>query len=371
MKTSSEILRLRLQNTGLSNSPFRNVQDCVSHLGAVQAQDFGAAKWALGQRIRNSTDHSIENAFNDGRILRTHVLRPTWHFVTPENIRWMLELTSPRVKKILSSYNRKMEIDDALLAKSNDVIVRSLRNQPFLTRQELKRILEGIGIQTNVQRLAHIVMWAELDALICSGPRSGKQLTYALLDERAAKSKRLNREEALAKLAFLYWKSHGPAQLRDFSWWSGLSVKDAMEALSMVQSKLDSVTIRDKCYWYFPQSKSGISKASSAFLLSIYDEYTIAYKDRSDLSEAPRDMERLITMGNALTSVVILKDKVAGTWKKSAKKNAIEIRLDLFHNTTKKERDALLSEVERYGKFLGIQAHAIDLNEGGNEWVFS
>ncbi len=164
-----EIRKLRLYNNGLSNSPFKSVSDAVSYLGAVQAQDFSAAKWALGLRIKNSTDEDIEKAFNEGEILRTHVMRPTWHFITPEDIRWMLELTAPRVKTIMASSNRKLKLDDDLLSKSNATIAKALEDHTYPTRQELKKVLTGIGIDTDVQRLAHIIMWAELEGLICSG----------------------------------------------------------------------------------------------------------------------------------------------------------------------------------------------------------
>jgi len=352
---ASEILKLRLKNSGLSNSPFRNARQAVSHLGAVQAQDFAAAKWALGLRVKNSTERTVEKDFNEGTILRTHVMRPTWHFVTPEDIRWMLELTSPRVKSFLAYYNLKLDLDDALFAKSNASIVRALQNRSYLTRQELKTVLEGIGIQTSVQRLAHIIVWAELDGLICSGPRRGKQFTYALLEERAPKAKKLLREEALSNLAISYFTSHGPAQLTDFSWWSGLSVKDARIGLELIKSKLKHATLDGKTYWFFARTKVASSKSLSAFLLSIYDEYTIAYKDRSDLSEA-RDIERMISMGNALTSVIILNDKVAGTWKRTLKKNRIEITLSPFRKFNKSEQRALKSEAARYGKFVGTPA---------------
>ncbi len=352
---ASEILELRLHNSGLSHSPFKSAADAVSHLCAVQAQDFAAAKWALGLRIKNSTDEDIEKAFNEGMILRTHVMRPTWHFVVPEDIRWMLELTAPRVKALLMHYNRKLELDDALFAKSNAAIVKALQDHTYLTRQELKTILTNIGIKTNVQRLAHIVMRAELDGLICSGPRRGRQFTYALMDERVVKAKRLSREEALAKLALDYFTSHGPAQLEDFSWWSGLGLKDTRSALDLIKSELKQATLDGKMYWFSDHTKVTTPKQLSTFLLSIYDEYTIAYKDRGDLSET-RDIERLISMGNALTAVIILNGKVAGTWNKALKKNTVEIRLNSFRKFSKDEQEAVESEVARYGRFVGIPA---------------
>jgi len=352
---ASKILELRLYNSGLSHSPFKSAADAVSHLGAVQAQDFAAAKWALGLRIKNSTDEDIEKAFNEGTILRTHVMRPTWHFVVPEDIRWMLELTAPRVKKLLMHYNRKLDLDDALFAKSNAAIVKALKDHTYITRQELKTILTNAGIETNVQRLAHIIMWAELDGLICSGPRRGRQFTYALMDERVVKAKKLNREQALAKLALNYFTSHGPAQLEDFSWWSGLAVKDARYALDSIKSKVKQATLDGKTYWFSAHTKVTAQKSPSALLLSIYDEYTIAYKDRGDISEG-RDIERMISMGNALTAVIILDGKVAGTWNKALKKNMVEIRLSPFRKFSKDEQEALESEVAQYGKFVGIPA---------------
>lgn len=349
---ASDILRLRLRNTGLIHQ-FKSAADAVSHLGALQAQDYSAAKWALGLRVKNSTDGDIERAFNEGRILRTHVMRPTWHFVMPEDIRWMQELTAPRVKALLAHYNRKLELDDELFARSNAAIVGALQGHTYLTRQELKAILTETGIKTDVQRLAHIIVWAELAGLICSGPRRGRQFTYALLEERVAKAKDLSRDEALAKLALTYFTSHGPAQLKDFSWWSGLASKDARHALDSIKQELEQATLNGKRYWFSDSSIAMAQGSPSAFLLSIYDEYTIAYKDRSDISEV-RDIERMISRGNALTAVIILDGRVAGTWNKTLKKNTVEIWLHPFRKFSADEQEALEAAADRYGKFVGI-----------------
>ncbi|MDD1721161.1 MAG: winged helix DNA-binding domain-containing protein [Euryarchaeota archaeon] len=350
-----EVLRLRLYNTGLSLSPFDNAVDALSHLGAVQAQDYSAAKWALGLRIRNSTGKEIESAFNDGTILRTHVMRPTWHFILPEDIRWMLELTAPQVKSRLKNYNRRLGLDDALFAKSNAVIVNALEGHNYLTRQELKALLADAGIETDVQRLGHIITHAELDGLICSGPRRGKLFTSALLDERVARSSRPDREQSLAKLALRYFTSHGPAQLKDFSWWSGLAEKEARLALDMAKSGLNQATIDTKTYWFPRYLEAVIPDPPTALLLSLYDEYTIAYRDRRDISEA-RYIERMIAMGNALTAVIVVNGEVVGAWKKATKKEAVEIRLNPFRELDSDEREAVEQEVERYGRFFGTSA---------------
>jgi len=352
---TSEIITLRLFNTGLSHAPFHNAVEAVSHLGAVQAQDFSAAKWSLGLRIRDSTDDAIEKAFNNGNILRIHVMRPTWHFVLPDDIRWMLEITAPRLKLLLKNYNLRLGLDESLFAKSNAAIVKALEGHNYLTRQELKAILADTAIETDVQRLGHILTRAELDGLICSGPLRGKQFTYALLDERVRRSIMPGREQSLAKLAFSYFTSHGPAQLKDFSWWSGLGSKDARSALAMIKSRLHQVEYDKKTYWFPPPIEAAVPDTPRALLLSIYDEYTIAFKDRSDISDA-RDIERMIGMGNSLTAVILLNGRVAGTWKRGMKKDSVEIRLSPFRKLDNDEQEAVEREVARYGRFFGMPA---------------
>jgi hypothetical protein len=351
----SELLNCRLHNTGLRDSPFSSAADAVTHSGAVQAQDFTAAKWAVGLRVKHSTDADIEKAFNDGTILRTHIMRPTWHFIMPEDIRWMLELTAPRVKSFLAGPDRKLGLDDMLFKKSNAAIVRALEDHRYLTRPELKTVLADKGIETDVQRLAHIITRAELDGLICSGPRRGKQFTYALLEERVRGSKTISREQALYRLAHRYFTSHGPAQLRDFSWWSGLLEKEAGYALDGIKSGLQKATLDGRTYWYSPHADVTTPDPPSVFLLSIYDEYTIAYKDRRDISET-RDIERMISLGNALTAVIIINGRVAGTWKRALKRETIEISLKPFRKLDYDEQEAVESEVTRYGNFFRIPA---------------
>lgn len=350
-----DIAPLRQHNQGLIDARFKNPIDVVSWLGAVQAQDYAAAKWALGVRIKNSTDATIEDAYNQGEILRTHIMRPTWHFVSPKDIRALLELTAPRVKAILASYNRKLELDDDLFAKSNATITKSLRSHKYLTRQELKLILRGVGIESNVQRLAHIVIWAELDGLICSGPRRGKQFTYALLEERVPKVKKISRNETLSTLTLKYFTGHGPAQLKDFAWWSGLSVKDAQLGLDLVKSKLKAETIDEKMYWFSPDLKASQQKSPMAHLLSIFDEYTIAYKDRSILG-GERYVEKLLSMGNALTAVITIGGAIVGTWKRTLKKDRVEVKLSPFRTFDKNDHEAVEKAVSDYGTYLGLRA---------------
>jgi DNA glycosylase AlkZ-like len=348
---SSDIRNLRLQNQKLINSSFKDPASVVGWLGAVQSQDFSAAKWALGLRIKNAFEADIEDAFNQGKILRTHVMRPTWHLVLPQDIRWMLELTTPRVKKILASYDRRLELTEKLLSRCKKIFTKALQDGKNLTRSELGDELEKHKIIARTQRLAHILAHAELDAILCSGPRSGKQFTYALLEERVRTPQRkLGRNEALATLAHKYFTSHGPAQVKDFSWWSGLSTRDSNDAVEMIKSKFVQENVNGKTYWMKNHTDQG-ELSTNAFLLSIYDEYTIAYRDRSDLSNE-RYIEKLIRMGNALTAVILVNGQIVGTWKRATNKGKPEITTNLFKKLSKVEQKALQQAEDSYLKFF-------------------
>jgi hypothetical protein len=275
----------------------------------------------------------------------------------PEDIRWMLELTSPQVKKILAPYDKRLGITDLVLSKSQKLLEDALKGNNMLTRTELADFFERNSLKARGQKLAHILSRAELNALICSGPLRGRQFTYGLLEELVPKTKKLSMEEALSKLAWKYFNSHGPAQLIDFGWWSGLSAKDANCGLDSVKSELENATFNGKTYWFFPQDSKQASLGDTcdhdnqAFLLSVYDEYGIAYKDRSDISPK-RDIERMLSMGNALTAIIVLGGKAVGTWKRVLRKGTVEIILAPFRKLNKEETAAVRKAAKRYGEYL-------------------
>jgi hypothetical protein len=245
----SDITWKRLHNERLLGAPFATAEDAVAWFGAVQAQDYSGAKWAIGQRIEQCADAAVEHAFQSGRIVRTHVLRPTWHFAMPADIRWMLELSAPRIRALMAPYDRKLEIDAKLLRRSHATVTKALSGNNYLTRDELAGVLGAAGIRAKGQRLGHLMMHAELDAVILSGPRRGKQFTYALFDERVPAQKPKSRDQALAELAKRYFQSHGPALLQDFAWWSGLKVSDAKAGVEMVTPRLEKREVEGKTYW--------------------------------------------------------------------------------------------------------------------------
>lgn len=354
---SEEIRRRRLYNQRLVGKPFEDPADVVKWLGAVQAQDYPAAKWGVGLRMKDACEELIEDAVNKGKILRTHVMRPTWHFVLPEDIRWMLRLTAPQVRKLMKPYDRKLELDEELLEKSWKIFAKALDGGNYLTRTELADCLEKEGILARGQRLGHLVMHAELEALICSGPKKGKQMSYALVDERASKPRKVDDNDALQILATRYFQSHGPAQIKDFAWWSGLKMAEARRAWEMIKDTLMMEVIDGKEYW-FKESILRYRPVSQAFLLSIYDEYTIGYTDRSDMGEAG-DANRMLAMGNALTAVLVLHGKIEGTWRRDLKKNTAEMELTTFRFLSKDDQKLVEKAAARYGQFWGYDVKLV------------
>jgi hypothetical protein len=233
--TATDIIQHRLHNQYLTQPAGKDPAAIVAWMGAIQAQDYGAAKWALGQRVAGVADDDIEAAFTKGTILRTHVMRPTWHFVAPADIRWLLQLTAQRVIALSKGQYRTNELDDKVFATSNKVLAKALDGKQ-LTRPALVAALEKANIKTDELRFTLLLMRAELDGIICSGGREGKQFTYALLDDRAPKAKTLAHDEALAMLTSRYFTSHGPATLPDFAWWSGLTMATVKEGIELVKN---------------------------------------------------------------------------------------------------------------------------------------
>ena len=354
-----DIARQRLARTFLHATAFTTGRDVVRALGAVQAQDYEGAKWALSQRTLDATDNAIEREFAAGNILRTHVLRPTWHFVDPEDIRWMLALTGPYVVKRMATYDRQLEITEAHVRRSHAALTKALRDNAHLTRTELKEVLSRANVGTlGVQRAAHLLMRAELDAVICSGPRRGKQFTYALLDERAPASPAKDRDEALLELTRRYFGTRSPATAQDFSWWSGLPMGDVRRGIEIARASLDQITIDGKAYW--SDGSSPARPPASARLLPNYDEFFIGYRDRSAMGKRTANL-RAVTGWNpdVFAHVVVINGQLVGGWKRSPGRGGISLSFSLVDTLTAAERARVLGEVRRFEAYVGA---GVELN---------
>ncbi len=363
MASDSSLVSARLRNQKLTRTALRTPEDVVAWLGAVQAQEYPGARWALGQRAKGLTDAAVEEAFDAGRILRTHVMRPTWHFVTPADIRWLLTLTAPRVHAVSAYYYRRLELDATVLRRSRAIFERALGDGTFLTRTELAAALAGGGIEAKGQRLAAVVMHAELERVICSGPKRGKQFTYALLDERAPRARTLDREESLAELAGRYFTSHGPATLRDFVWWSGLTVREAKAGVESAVPALVRVANGERTYYAAASRSAPPPAAPTAHLVPTYDEYLIAYKDR-ELARATAATSAGGDPIDIYAQFLIVDGLFGGTWRPYADTDTSVVRIVAARPLTGLNRRSIAAAAERYAQFLGMPVE-LEWADGG------
>jgi hypothetical protein len=351
--TITDLAHHRLLNQQVAEKKCTSIKELVGCLGAIQAQDYHMAKWAIGVRLNKSTDALVEQAIDNVEIIRTHVLRPTWHFVAATDIRWMLDLTAPHVRTILNSNGNRLGLTEKVYGKSHDIIIKQLIGGKQLTREELMAELKRNKIATNDLRALHIMMRAELDGIVCNGSRRGKQFTYALIDERVPKAKKMDRGEALAKLAGIYFKSHGPATVYDFAWWSGLKMVDAKLAVESIKTNFDSRIINDKTY-FFKDSRIKKKKTEGIHFLPAFDEYIISYKDRTTVME-PEMLKSAILKNAIFKPVLVINGKVEGIWSRTVKKDRVEVELNFFRFANKVNKKVLENALESYGHFMGSE----------------
>lgn len=351
--TTADILRIRLDNQQLSATNLKTPAEVVQWMGAMQAQEYAMSKWAIGLRLKNVTESTIEKSFNDGAILRTHVMRPTWHFVAPENIRWLLMLTAPRVHQASSYMYRQLKLTPGLFKKSNDVIARALEGGKHLTRADLQKVLLQKQIAAAGFHLGYLMMYAELEQVICSGPRNGKQFTYALLDERVPSVKSISRDEALSKLSHRYFTSRGPATLHDFSYWSGLTVKDAVAGAATLGPAFNREVIDGKEYIFISPSTKNKTTLDSTFLMPDYDEYGMSYKDRSALTSKKLESPRASIVFNRM---LVIDGRIEGTWQRKLIKNSAELTIAPFAPLSVTNEKAVAKAVKRFNQFIEVKS---------------
>lgn len=347
----SDIARLRMINQQMAGTKITTGSAMVQWFGGVQGQEYAQTKWGLGMRLKNSSDEDIEKDFTSGKILRTHVLRPTWHFVSEKDIRWLLALTSPRVHQANAYMYRQSELDSKVFTKCHRIISDVLEGGKQLTREEINSAFAEKKIVAAGHRLSYIMMHAELEGIICSGARRGNQFTYALLDERVKFKNSIDMEEALRELTLRYFTSRGPATIKDFSTWSGLTTKDCKKAIDMIQRDVEGVTIDDNEYFFTPISGSRSSKLNDIHLLPIYDELIMGYKERDAYFQFRNNLKSSVKLAH--DNMIVKDGQIIGTWGRSVKSSSIEISTQFFKPLNKTEKKALESVADRLKEFTG------------------
>ncbi len=349
------IIAHRLHNQQLVSTQFNTPAEVVAWFGAVQSQDYPGGKWAIGLRLPGTSDRDIEAAIADRGIIRTWPMRGTLHFVAAADIRWMLEVLTPRVVAGAASRHRQLELDDATFARSRDVLAAALQGGKTLSRPAMYHTLEAAGISTEGQRGIHILGRLAQEGLICFASHEGKQPAFALLDEWVPDARRLERDAALAELARRYFTSHGPATVQDFVWWSGLTVADARAGLDAAKSHLVEEKVNGQRYW-LPPDMPGAAASPLVHLLPAYDEYMVAYRDRSAALTAAHAHDLPTPSTTILGPIIVVDGQFVGSWKRSVNKNTVTITAHPLWPLSDAEGHALADVASRYGEFAGLRA---------------
>ncbi|HRX10531.1 MAG TPA: winged helix DNA-binding domain-containing protein [Draconibacterium sp.] len=347
-----DIAMLRLYNQQIAAPVFKTVNEIVSWLGAVQAQDYNMSEWAVGVRLPGSTTETVKSAINSGEIIRTHVLRPTWHLVSAADIYWMLELSAPQIRSLSRSRDKELGLTETAINRSNTILEKALRDNRHLTREELVKLLADAGYSNDNNRVSHILIRAEIEGIITSGKiRNGKQ-TYALLAERVPDKKTMSREEAAIELARRYFTSHGPASLHDFIWWSGLPVKDCRHAVETIKLSFDSEKSGEETYYFAPFITVPKLEKKQVVLLPAYDEFIISYKNRR--ASLPFENQiRAVLVNGIFRPVIVHNGKVIGIWKRTLKNDNVIPETEYFGSPDKTTKKQVNESLKHYAKFLG------------------
>jgi Winged helix DNA-binding domain len=352
--TTNEIIQSRLINQQIAYSRCSEPAELISWLAAMQAQEYPMAKWAVGLRLKDISDSRIEEDFNRGSILRTHMLRPTWHFVTPADIRWILSLSSPTVHAFNAYYYRQTELDAKLLSTAMKSLQKMLAGKNFLNRVEIHALLEKDKIKAKGLRFGLILMFAELEALICSGPRIGKQFTYALLEERTDSSLAFQPKDPLSELTTRYFSARGPATARDFMWWSGLKAAQVKKGINSLPGTFKSEIFQGQEYIFQPINHNAGRKMQSSFLLPDYDEYGISYKNRD--AYTPRSGEApLRKLNSSFKHYLVIHGRIGGKWKRVELKGRRSAQSILLPGLSSREKNAAEKAIIKYNRFVNPQ----------------
>jgi hypothetical protein len=346
----------RQQNQLLANTRYDNPADAVAWMGAIQAQEIENAKWTIAVRTRSAGMNEIEKAIAAKSIVRTWPMRGTLHFVAGSDIHWMLSLLTPRIVANSARRYNQLELDESVFSKSRKILIRSLKDGKILTRKSLYTILESEKIPTGNQRGIHILQKHAMEGLICFGPYIEREPTFVLLDEWIPRTSVHGREEALGSLAIRYFASHGPAQLKDFIWWTGLTTAMAKEAIELAGTRLARLSFKEKIYRYDTSVRYKPFNEKPAVLLPGFDEYILGYTDRSDVI-SEQHIGKLTPGGGMFNRTIVCDGRVIGIWKRNNKKGKFQIDIHPFSPLSNKQDIAVELAKKRYHDFYGAQAH--------------
>jgi hypothetical protein len=350
--TESDILKFRLSNHLITKGKLKIPEDVVSWMGAIQAQDYGQAKYAIASRTTHAKNSDIDKAIADKRLVRTWALRGTLHILAAADVYWILSVVTPVILARYKPQFKKLDLDDADFAKIHHCLIQLLQGGKQLIRKELFDGLEQNNISTGGLKGNMLLYKAGWLGIICLGPMRGKQDTYTLLEEWLPKPPPLPQEEALAKLAQRYFQSHGPATLQDFISWSGLSITEGRKGFELIKGTLTQIEVNNQLYWMTGKSSASNKFDNNIYLLAGFDEYMLGYKDRSLIQDAA-DTKNVILPNGIFKPIIIKNGKTIGTWNRTILKNNVNIETNLFDQTHYDE-EAISTEIKKHLCFMDL-----------------
>jgi hypothetical protein len=349
--TNHKITSQRLINQKLAYSRFNNPVELLKYMCCVQAQDYPNSKWALGVRLPEFKENEVEECLKNGRIIRTWIMRGTLQLVAAEDLRWLLNLVSPRIISSIAGSYRRLELDEIILSRAKEILVRELVNHKELNRKEIYEIFNKESIAMDGIRLSFILQRAILDQVIITGTKQRTDQTFKLMHDRIPTSKFIERDEAIAEIITRYFRSRGPATIRDFTWWSGLSFKDAKNGLDIV-SKIIIKENKDGID-YFAHIENDLKDIpeNSTYLLPAFDEYLISYRDRSASLDS-EFMKNVILKNGLFNPTIVFDGRVIGTWKRKIDKENINIVLSPFNELNTIQKKGIEKARDRFIKYM-------------------
>lgn len=349
----NELTLARLAHQHLTATPDHTPLAVVQWLGAVQAQDYRQALWAIGVRLAAATLMQVENAIEQGTILRTWSQRGTIHFVPAQDAKWMLKLCATKVLAAQGRRQAQLELTSDIIAHCGTLLTAALVGGRRLTRAEVFHQLQEHGIATTAQRGYHILCHLSQAGLLCIGPMQGSEQTFVLLDEWVPQSRTLTPDEALIELVWRFFASHGPATEADFARWSGLTLRETRVGLAENGSRLVSDVQDGVRYWQTDAASPVPSAENHLHLLPGFDEYFLGYGDRSALIE-DQHAPKVVPGNNGIFKPVMVDGgQIVGTWHSRVRRQAVELTLSPFATIDQLEQ-RVQAATARYGTFLGL-----------------
>lgn len=353
--SQADVRRARMASQRLGTPPTpAGPEEVVAWFGAMQAQNYQAALWALGVRLPGLPRAAVEDAVASGAILRTWPMRGTLHFVAARDARWMLRTAGVRALRTSSQRWRMLGLEQATADAAVEVFRGALDEAPLVTRSALLRALEAAGVSAAGQRGYHLLWYAAQIGVTCVGPDRGGEQTFALLDTWAPQQRELDGDEALGEFVLRYFRSHGPATREDFQRWTGLTATAVRTGLAVAGDALTACEVDGQEVFVDPGALDRPAAAPVVRLLPAFDEYLIGYRDRSALIDPDR-MHDVVPGRNGVFRPALLVDgRIAGTWSRAVSARGVRVEVQHFDPPRSEVAAAVADAMAGFADYLDL-----------------